>query len=142
MHTLVDFILLLLFCDWFCLLCCRFTFGLITAQWCLRSIIVDLTKTASHFNSLLAVHYRHKRCSYTHRYIYTHNIYRIGWIIQDNILCLTIIKGIALGDCIVSLKYNIYIYRLLVFLCIFVSKLSAFALCIYMYMIYTLYELN
>lgn len=55
---------------------------------------------------------------------------------------LTIIKGIALGDCIVSLKYNIYIYRLLVFLCIFVSKLSAFALCIYMYMIYTLYELN
>lgn len=55
-------------------------------------------------------------------------IYRIGWIIQDNILCLTIIKSIALRDCILSLKYNIYNYRLLVFLCIFVSKLCVFAL--------------
>lgn len=134
MHTLVDFLLLLLFCDWFCLSWCRLTFGLITARWCLGSIIIEITKTASHLNNTKDFH--------TLTVIYIHTIYRIGWIIQDNILCLTIIKGIALGDCIVLLKYNIYIYRLLVFLCIFVSKLSAFALCIYMYMIYTLYELN
>lgn len=53
------------------------------------------------------------------RFINSQLTYEIGWIIQDNILWLTIIEGIALRDCIVSLEI-IYLSMIIVYYFFFI----------------------